>query len=216
VIADILGINAICWALIGAFWISEQRKARQHPQSEVHRHALQMAKMMARSPRLHKELDAVAGDLLEESARSWREIMLTFDGPFWSSQNLPAHWQAIKKQTSSAATVAMEEQLVLLRDSYQPLQSAGLKDVVEDVIENYVTGVRVRKSGRFPVAFDHARAIAEKLRQTSIEIARTTQDISQSPAMQNEYSSADALDLALGDIRSVKQAEEELRQNVSG
>ena len=110
----------------------------------------------------------------------------------------------------------MEEQLVLLRDSYQPLQSAGFKDVVEDAIHIYVTGVTPRHSGRFPAAYDQARAIAEKLRQTSLEIARATQAISQEPMIQGEYSSANALDMALGDIRSVQQAEDELRQNVRG
>src|SRR5438067_346828 len=37
-VATILGINVAVWVAILFFWLSEERKARQRPQSEVHRH----------------------------------------------------------------------------------------------------------------------------------------------------------------------------------
>lgn len=211
-------INLVCWATILAFWLRDRAKEQAPDFNQMlHRNCVQLAKAMLNSKRLHRELDGAAAELLENSARYWRGIVGVLAGPFWSSPNLPEHWKSVREQIAKAADQAMKEELAILASSFHPgTAGQGLGTMVEDVIETYVTGPRMRKGEPFPVGYDQARQIAEKLKLMAKEVEAATAQVSAEPAVASEYHSSQALDMALGDLKVIQEADKELRQGVNG
>lgn len=218
VVFTILGINMACWMIIcGFWWAGYRRRAQEDSHSLWHREAVDVGGKMMRAKKLHRQMNHAALDLLEASAESWHDVMALLGSPFWRDPNLPDHWKGVRDQAAAAANQAMEEQLVLLKESFQLVPpKQGVAEFVEDVIENYVTGPLPRKNVSLPVNFEEARQIAEKLRQAAGEIRKATSQVRRTGSMQTANPSGVALDLAMGDLRSISQAEEELRQSTSG
>jgi hypothetical protein len=206
------------WLGVLSLAIVRHRRDRfQKSPTPLHLEAASIASAMLASRRLHKELDGPAATLLEESSRFWFDIHRLLNGPFWRSPNLPSHWESVREQTITAADQAMEEQIVVLSESFHPTnRPPGLQEVLEDVVEKYFTGIKLKGAGFMPVGFDHARAIAEKLKLAASEIERATYQITQEETVRQEFSSHEALDFAIGDLRAIQEAETELRQGLGG
>jgi hypothetical protein len=213
----ILILSSIGMALFVVWMLRSQRKTVVPGSTSLHDAAVEFAHTMMPSiskHRLHRDLNPAAAQLLEESARNWNRIESSLNTPFWSSEVLPAHWKTIRAQSKNAADSAMEELMVLLRDGYMPNASKpGWEEVIEDVVETYVTGPR-RRGGQMPVAFDQAREIAEKLKLLASEVEQSSRQLVTDGQMPTDFSSANALDLALNDFRTVREAEHELTEDV--
>jgi hypothetical protein len=105
--------------------------------------------------------------------------------------------------------------LILMKPCFQPDPTRSeWKDVMDDVIEKYVTGPPRPRGDQFPVVYDQARELAEKLKLIASEVERATEEVSRDETVDLGYRSAAALDLALHDLRTIREAEDELRQNL--
>ncbi|MGV3614596.1 MAG: hypothetical protein ACO1SV_04590 [Fimbriimonas sp.] len=165
--------------------------------------------------RLHRDLDEGSLTLLEECSRHWARIYGVFGSGFWSDEHLPTAYAAAREQALNAADEAMEDVLIL----YRPCLPAEVKgrmaiDYVEEALEQYVfkgqTGV-----GPSPAAFGPARQIAEKLRDLANEAERIASDLHRERVTAPTGVSG-SLEASLGELRAIRQAEDELRQNLRG
>src|SRR5206468_43637 len=103
--------------------------------------------------------------------------------------------------------------VILLVPHYEVDGNFRLSDVVEDALGINLSG---KKDSRIPTGFKQARDIAERLKLACGEVERATQDLARDPDLSSDLRSLDALDLALGDLRTVRTAEDELRQHLRG
>lgn len=218
--ATIVGINLAAWMTVMGLWWSDRKKNLANtPERKLRKEAEEVGKLLHQElhkRKLHKALNPAAADLLEHSARHWSQIMQTLQSPFWTDPNLPSHWLAVREQSLSAAEQGMDEMLVILKSSFQPAQRNTLGDVIEDAIETYVTGPQWRPHEGLPIGYDKAREIAEKLKLVASAVEKASQDVGRELGETTYYGSGRALDLALGELRTIQEAEEELRQNLGG
>lgn len=214
-ILAVLGINLAAWLFMLGFWLHGRRQRAKVPESEFTREARGIASHLysaAHKNRLHRTIEPSVADLLEESARNWNRLNGCLCSAYWTSKDLPAHWQSIRDSSRVAADRAMDELLVLLKGSLVgvPVRKSGLEEFVEDVVETYVKGSRKREVDLLPIGFEQARHIAERLKLLAAEIERCSTAILREEPVANQFNSTDAIDLALSDIRSVRAAEDEL------
>jgi hypothetical protein len=191
------------------------KSGRTTHQYEQHKRVVLLSKQMLYTKRLHKAIDAGSAHLLEESARYWREIKSSLEGPSWSGTQLPSHWKNVKTQALTATDEAMEEMLLLLQGSFHPYAGPqGLRANVENVVETFVTGPRFREADMLPAEFEPARKLAEKLKLLAKQIREATQDVAREAVILTPQEDvAAALDMAISDIRNIQSAEIELRNN---
>lgn len=218
-ILAVLGINLAAWLFMLGFWLHARKQRAKIPESEFTREARGIANHLypvAHKNRLHRTIEPSVADLLEESARNWNRLNSCLTSAYWTSKDLPAHWQSIRDSSKVAADRAMDELLVLLKGSLVgvPVRKSGLEEFVEDVVETYVKGSRKREADLLPVGFEQARHIAERLKLLAAEIERCSTAILREEPVANQFNSTDAIDLALSDIRSVRAAEDELHQRL--
>lgn len=209
------GIFLVAVATVSTIFWRKRSLRRLDPRFQLHEEAVALARQMLTSKRLHKDLDGSSAQLLEESACFWREIKAELDSPFWRNPELPVHWKTVRLQTSNAADAAMEEMLVLLRSSFHPADHHGWEVMVEDVVETFVTGPKLRKGDRIPPGFAEARQIADKLKMAASQVRTAAAEITAESGTKPLLSSGAALDMAIGDMRSLQEAEQELRRNLN-
>lgn len=178
--------------------------------------------------KLHRELDPMAGQLLEAAAFHYTRIVVGLNGPFWTSAELPHHWLAVRAQILEAADDAMEDATMLCADCIgKPPRSR--KDDFRDAVEGFgdlawvdalqqlgqvVSAKEDRyayKSPQMGVIFEPVREIAEKLKLLAEEVERRSLEVSRESAAQ-QYPASDSIDEVLGAMRSLHEAEAELDQ----
>lgn len=221
IVFSVIALNLVAWLVILGFWLKERRKLERHDtDAQLYKEAIEVAQTMVQSlnrRRLHRELNGSVAGMLEESARNWSRIVGALGNTFWTSENLPVHWAAVRDQSAQAANRGMAELLVLCKTSFLPNnRGPQWQEVVEDVLETYVTGPLKSPNDLLPVSFDQAREIAERLKLLAGEVERASREISKDDAVMEGFRSRSALDMALSDLRSIQEAETELRQNLGG
>jgi len=165
--------------------------------------------------RLHRDLDTASLTLLEECARHWHRVNQVFSSPFWQDGLLPVHYHAARDQALRSAEAAMDEVMVLYRPCLpSEVKGRDAMDYVEEALEQYV--FRGGTQGNVPPAFVPAREIAEKLRDLANEAERISDDLRHDPSVAAQTAPGGTLDLSLGELRAIREAEEELRQNLRG
>ena len=166
--------------------------------------------------KLHKDLHPAAGELLELAAWQWHRCRTLLEGPYWNQEDLPSHWLALRNQTQFAIEQAMNEVIVLLRDAHQFSPQKGmLEEVVEEVFEEW-RGRKREAVSRYPVAYEPARAIVEKMQKLVNEFEKATEDLAREEATSDQFSSSQAMDMCLSELRTIRHAEDELRENLHG
>jgi hypothetical protein len=165
--------------------------------------------------RLHRDLDENSLFLLEECARHWSRVYSVFGTGFWNDPALATTYATARQQALEAADEGMEDVLIL----YGPLLPSEVNgrqamDYVEEALENYVFRGQ-SGAGHPPPAFHHARQIAEKLRDLADEAERIASDLHRE-RLTTPTATSGSLDASLGELRAIRQAEDELRQNLRG
>lgn len=163
--------------------------------------------------RLELDTPVAIAALLEECARLSSRIDVALNSPTWNSDQLPAHYVRAREQIRDAAAHAMNEIIVTISPAVIPTdRKPDWRDVAEDVIDKVVFNRKSSNSGAaLPSEFHAARELAEKLRDLANEVETAKNEVSEFQAIPKAQHSIDA---ALSDLRSIKDAEDELRQNL--
>jgi hypothetical protein len=172
-----------------------------------------------RRGKLHRIAGEATTALLEECAHHWSRVRQALESPFWTSPNLPPHYKSVREQTSRAAERAMDEAVVMLHHELEVPYRSGLADrmSLSEFVEG-VFGVQLPDPNaprtQLPISYQAVRQLAEKLANLADDVESLTIDVSKDPSVQSEFKADTALDMAISDVRSIRQAEDELRQNL--
>ncbi len=208
--------------IVGAFLYWTQREGRSRDKEKMSegerrrleaRPVVESLQSMIANRRLHRDLDTASLLVLEECARHWSRARATLASPFWTSPDLPVHYRTARETALGAVEGAMDEAMLLYRD-YVPEQVGRrpAMDYVEEALEDFVFK-GPRAAAPVPGALEPARQIAEKLRTLAAEAERAAQEAGNAIP---QAAPGSALDLSLGELRTIRQAEDELRQNLRG
>lgn len=213
-----LGINVLGWGAFGWFAFNERRKRlREESKFPLRKDAnvvLNKLQTSLQQKRLHREVVPSGAELMDEAAKHYMRLINLLNGPFWTSDDLAEHWRTTRRQALSAADQAMDEVLVLLADAYRQDTSPGWQRVLEDLVSGYAGSPRRETNEELPRGFFAAEDIAQKLRSLAAEMERLTQKMI--GETQGQVFGGTALDLCLSEVRSLQQAEHELRQQIGG
>lgn len=223
----VIGFPVLIFALMA---IEQRLKAPKTPEqkrkAEVY-DALTKFKSPIDRKRIHKELDPVAGELLEACAFYYSKATIALQGPAWTGE-LGTHRRALRDQIARALEDAMDEAILLSKDCLGKPSKDTWRDKLEDALDldivdtvQALTGKRlgddfrgIYRSPHIPIIFQPLREIAEKLKLLSGEVERMTTE--QTMAMGTSSGSASGIDLVIGEMQSLRQAEEELNQQRQG
>lgn len=222
--ATILGIQVATFGGIFAYWLSEKRKAEarianRDLYAEVRAVATQMyASLMRR--KLHRDITPTAAAILEEGAHQWTRIQRALDTPFWKDETLAEHWRVIRDHALVNVDRAMLELILLLQTSYQPNSGPqGWQAVMVDVVEQLGGTVHIeRGDDMLPVTFDQAQHLLLMMAELATEVENASRDLISAGVEQadDKLRSRLAIGQTLQELRSVREAEEELRRNLGG
>lgn len=217
-VSAIVFLNVGTWAAIGGFYLAiKRRRERQQPdrahKDEADKVSMLFAQSLARR-RLHRDLDPSAGRLLEEATRNFMRIRKTLDATFWSGHDLPVHWKTVRSQALLASDQAMDEILVIFRDCLRRgHRPSGVFEFIEGVVDE-LQGGRLPDSDVVPAGFDQARHIAERLKLLAAEIEKATGQVFKDEAVADDFIASTSIELCLGELKTIRRAEDELRENL--
>lgn len=229
VFAFVLGspILAIVSSLVGvvaAVSGSKMFKKVKTDDDRVNAEAMEANQLLGEALKRGK-LHRVTGDattaLLEECARHWCRAHAALESPFWTSPNLPAHYRSVREQTAKAADRAMDEAVVLLHKELAIPFREGIADrmSVSELVEG-VFGIQLPDANaapsQLPFGYHNVRQLGEKLRDLADSVESLTLEVAKDPSVRSEFQAETALDLCISELRSIRQAETELRQNLGG
>lgn len=207
--------------LLIAAWVSSLSKKRKplSPRELMRQEAAKVARQMAiclDKSRLHRDVGDASMEVLESCARSWADMHLSLDGGFWATPDLPPHYANLRKQALEAADLAMDETVLLFRHSLpENPHASDVKGYVGEIIQEAVFG-SVKSGGHPPPGFNQARETAEKLAMLAQNVERITRSAEGEVSPRVRLGAGSALDLCIGELKNLQQAEDELRQNLGG
>lgn len=231
-IAVIFSLTVGTPVLLSIFGAISKRLNQPRTPEQVRRQRFRQALEKYHAPlskkRLHKEIDPVAGQLLEASAFHYRRICTGLDSGFWASEQLPQHWCEMKSQIQKAADDAMEDATMLCVDCLGKA-SRTRKDDFKDAFEGFadlawvdalqnlgqvVTASEDKyayRSPHLPLVFEPGRRIAEKLQQLADEVEQRALEVARESTTA-AFTSSESIDSVLRQMQSIHQAETELDQ----
>ncbi len=180
---------------------------------EAHRLFGALRKMLTLN-RLHRDLSEATLTLLNEIARTRMETKQLLESAYWRQPTLPDTYCQLRDQAITATDQAMMDAVLQFRATIPTeIQSRKPGDYVNEALETFL---KVQKS-HVPggdIGFDAAFKIADKLQQMRTELEQMTVK-GESEVM---FTPADIpggmLDITMSEIRTIRQAEEELRQGL--
>ncbi|HMS55629.1 MAG TPA: hypothetical protein PKA27_09540 [Fimbriimonadaceae bacterium] len=215
-VAWIIGNLAMAAGAIGYYAYlnnkNEREELAKNPLAREARETVKMLATLAQRRRLNTSLEKPVGLLLEEASRHWWRVMTTTDTPVWKDDNLADHWKAVRNQLRTAADQAMNEIILLLAHTVRT-DGGGWQNVLESLLTEYLGHDRPSDFGPLPAGYVPAREIAEKLKLLAAETERLSAEALTS-STNRPLASGSAIDMCLGEIRSIQQAEAELHQTI--
>jgi len=206
-------------AVTGIVLAAKQRNKPKPPVDQRAIEATEVAKgmgLMLAKRRLHRDLDQGSLMLIEECSRQWLRAKAALDAPFWTSGQAPVQYQAFRNQALEAVEDSMDDVLLNYRNFIpEDVPNRHALDYVEEALEQF--DPRRSKTGNYPsVAFGPTMEIAEKLSQLAGEAERMANEASFDPIAAAPAPPVRTLDETLSELRQIRQAEDELRQNLRG
>ena len=164
-----------------------------------------------------KSIGQTTAELLEESARNWSRATTALNDPFWMNEGLPGHWSALREHALEAVDDAMGDLILLTQPYLKPITpKTDWQDVVGNVVGG-LFGVSPQPDGEpLPPVFGAAREIAGKLKMLATQVEDATKQVILDQPNSESMPSSTSLDACLGELKSIQQAEGELRQNLRG
>lgn len=191
---------------------SEREELAKNPLAREAKETVKMLATLAQRRRLNTSLEKPVGLLLEESSRHWWRVMTATETAIWKDDNLADHWKAVRNQLRTAADQAMNEIILLLAHTVRT-DGGGWQSVLESLLNEYLGHERPESIGTLPAGYMPAREIAEKLKLLAAETERLSAEALTSNT-NRPLASGSAIDMCLGEIRSIQQAEAELHQTI--
>jgi hypothetical protein len=152
--------------------------------------------------------------LLEECARHWCRSKDALDSGVWVSPELPEHYAKIRTLALSSLEATMED-VLLQYQVWLPdrVSDRHPLDYLDELAEKHLG--KSKKAVEFPrPAFGPVREIADKLAELGDETERLATEVLLDPMVSQRLAQSRPLDETLKELRAVRQAEDELRQNL--
>ena len=204
---------------IGAM-VSETRRARANdPLLELRREAKQVAERLevcVSRKRLHRELSIEVSTLLEQASFNWHRARATLESPYWKSAELPAHLRAVREQSLLAIDQGMQEMLVLFATSIPAKPGTwSFGELIDEAVGQDIFSTRGRLEPISPF-YDQGRSVAFKLKELADQVEQVSRQIAGQELISGAPKPGSALEATLQELRQLKQAEDELRQDLRG
>lgn len=170
---------------------------------------------MMQKNRLHRDFDSASLTVLEEASRYWSQVRRAFGTGFWQSDMLPLQYGEARDRAIVAADEAMFDLLRLYRSHVpEQVENRAAFDYVDEALTSI--GISKPQTKAPSPAVWPAKSVAEKLRELAKEAERVSQKVTLDLPGETHQEPTHSLDLALGELRGIHQAEDELRQNLQG
>ncbi|MEZ0325538.1 MAG: hypothetical protein ACAH95_06510 [Fimbriimonas sp.] len=163
--------------------------------------------------RLHRDLSSDVSAVLEEAASQWCRARTALMSPYWNRPELSLHMQQVRDQSMLAAERTMSELMILFATAVpeQP-GSWNLAEVADEVIgKNVFSGVNQRHLSPF---FDQAVGLVEQLKELAREAETISRQLVSDPNLGAQGRPGAALEATLSELRQLRQAEDELREDL--
>lgn len=221
--------------VVGMTYSWRKKRLREDPREQRRQEVFKVVgelRELEMHRKLNKWMDPVALHLLEAGAYSWTRIIKTLDSPQWSPRDLPAYWVQIKQQVQAAAAEGMADLLLLTRSCVGPPQK-DRQDDIKNIFDSFVDldiadalqGMKqmassdwtayAHQSPQSQAVAQHGRLIAERLKDLADDVEAKASEIAVSSSTMSGLQSLEALDGVLGELRSVRQAEDEVQQRLN-
>lgn len=212
----VLAVTLACGSM--ANYVMRQKKAELftpelESKLEAHRLFGTLRRMLALN-RLHRDLSEATLTLLNEIARTRIEIKQLLESPYWRQPTLPTTYTQLRDQAIAASDQAMNEAILQFKLAIPTdVESRRPGDYVNEALETFL---KVQKGGSHPtdIGFDAAFRIADKLQQMRTELDTMTARGENENLVKPTDIPGGMLDLTMMEIRTIRQAEDELRQGL--
>jgi len=182
--------------------------------ADIHKAGNTMRQLVAKK-KLSKALGSALAPLLEESAKNWSRALASLNGPFWTNEKLPSHWQEVREKSIAAANDAMGDLVLIAACDLKPVANkSDWQDFVGSLVSSALGTPEVHSNEPIPAGFEPARTIADKLSLLANEVEKATTRVFKEQPEETPFISATSLDKTLSEFRSISEAEEELQQNI--
>ena len=199
--------------------ISKQRAALDTPERRQRIEAFKTVgsmRQMLEHNRLHRDLSESTLVVLEETARYRGEIRALLQSTFWMRHDLPDNYQRLKEQAIKAADQAMLDAICVYRAHVpENVAQRNLLDYVDEAVETLVFSNRRHTRFAEP-GFDGVFDIARKLQLLSDELQKTTHQAELDMEIPRQVIPGGLVDLTMTELRNLREAQEELRQDLRG
>jgi hypothetical protein len=199
------------------YWQNRRVNAMITPEIESKIESLRVLATMRKMNqlnRLHRDLSEATLTVLDEVARTRLEIKHMLETPFWNRPDLSESHRTIKQQALNAADQAMMDAVMQFRASLpDKVQNRQFMDYVDEGVEGFMKSPR-RRAKFAEVGFDSAFSIAQKLQSLRTEIEQITRVAQAHHGEVAANIPGGLVDLTMAEIRTMRQAEEELRQGL--
>jgi hypothetical protein len=233
------GIAQLCLAVVGlaAHWglalaaasvsfavffvgmmVAETKRAQaKDPLLAMRREAKQVAERLedcAGRKRLHRDLSVEVATLLEEAACNWHRARTTLESPYWKSAELPTHLRAVREQSLLAVDQGMQELLVLFSTSV-PAKPGNwsIGELIDEAVGQDIFATRGRVEHISPF-YDQGRSVAHKLMELADQVESVSRQLAGQELVTGAPKPGSALEATLAELKQLKQAEDELRQDL--
>jgi hypothetical protein len=230
--AAAIPVSTLIWYIIDR-QLRKPKNAEEERRMAAWIHAESMLRM-DKQRKLHKWMDPSMSQLLEASAFHYGRILGAVSSSFWSSPDLPPHWTSVREQALVAADQAMEELVVLAAPCMgkpETDRGSAFKEAVEDLVDGdfaiAIGGFKeatnadwtryAHHSPNTKVAFEPARKIGDRLKKLADQIEAKSQEAVKDSGEQIMVEAAvSSIDMVLGEMSTVEEAEKELQQRTEG
>lgn len=218
----IIGLVALAFPILPVIF-HEIEKRKMEPKNELEKRSQEASELIQRfkgyldGGRLHRHLEPVAAAVLEQSARNWIRVRDAVQGEVWAHPQLPQHWKDIRDQSLKAANGAMEDIILLLRTSVKTQPKAEDWQVAfTEFFDELLGRDRPPEDTRIPPEFEPAVEIGQKLARLANEVEEASRRLHRDEFVKTQYTSSQSIDVILGELHAINEAETELQQDVRG
>lgn len=175
---------------------------------------LAVLRRMLQLHRMHRDLSEAALTILDEMARLRRQVHDILELPYWQSPSLPPTLQNLKQQTLVAIDQSMIDGVLQFRNSIPTtVEARPLVSYIDEAVESF-SGKAQRSAPVTEAGFNAAYRVAEKMQALRGELERLTDTKPDGLEGEVQQIPGGLIDDALMEIRTLRQAEEELRQGL--